>query len=260
MQETWVRSLGWENPWRKAWSPTPFLPGESHGQRSLVGYSPWGREQLDMTEWLSTHSNRKIWRKKSPTCGAREVVWHHGGPWEGWGGPSSWGEMVRSENRDSKRCMDATTCIFPVQLEPLYVAGIGWDTRVLPYLYSLRLWKEGISVCPPGAWSTGLSRSWVLTTGGGGWGPLGVTCNEKRRQDWDASRKEMAKIELKDQHPPPSTETSSCKATVMMEEQLYLVLKRLVTPCDPLKGYRPPGWEIKDPIYVFMGSQFTVVF
>ena len=59
---------------------------------------------------------------------------------------------------------------------------------------------------------------------------MGVTCNEKRRQDWDASRKEMAKIELKDQHPPPSTETSSCKATVMMEEQLYLVLKRLVTP------------------------------
>ena len=50
MQETWVRSLGWENPWRKAWSPTPFLPGESHGQRSLVGYSPWGRKQSDMTE------------------------------------------------------------------------------------------------------------------------------------------------------------------------------------------------------------------
>ena len=70
---------------------------------------------------------------------------------------------------------------------------------------------------------------------------MGVTCNEKRRQDWDASRKEIAKIELKDQHPPPSTETSSCKATVMMEEQPYLVLKRLVTPCDPLKGYRPPG-------------------
>ena len=33
-----------------AWQPTPvFLPGEFHGQRSLVGYSPWGREELDMT-------------------------------------------------------------------------------------------------------------------------------------------------------------------------------------------------------------------
>jgi len=40
MWETWVQSLGWEDPWRKKWQPTPlFLPGGSHGQRSLVGYS-----------------------------------------------------------------------------------------------------------------------------------------------------------------------------------------------------------------------------
>ena len=40
MQETWVRKI----PWRRKWQPTPvFLPGKSHGQRSLVGYSPWGR-------------------------------------------------------------------------------------------------------------------------------------------------------------------------------------------------------------------------
>ena len=38
-------------PWRRAWHPTPvFLPGESHGQRSLVGYSPWGHKELDTTE------------------------------------------------------------------------------------------------------------------------------------------------------------------------------------------------------------------
>ena len=41
MQETWVQSLGWEDPWRKEWQPTPVsLPGESHGQKNLVGYSP----------------------------------------------------------------------------------------------------------------------------------------------------------------------------------------------------------------------------
>ena len=41
MWETWVRDLGREDPWRKKWQPTPvFLPGESHGRRSLVGYSP----------------------------------------------------------------------------------------------------------------------------------------------------------------------------------------------------------------------------
>ena len=39
------------SPWRRAWQPTPvFLPGESHGQRSLVGYSPWCRKELDTTE------------------------------------------------------------------------------------------------------------------------------------------------------------------------------------------------------------------
>ena len=38
--------------WRKTWQPTPvFLPGESHGQRSLVGYSPKGRKESTATEW-----------------------------------------------------------------------------------------------------------------------------------------------------------------------------------------------------------------
>ena len=54
MQETWVLSLGWEDPLRREWQPTPvFLPGESHGQRVLVGYSPWGRKQSDMAERLT---------------------------------------------------------------------------------------------------------------------------------------------------------------------------------------------------------------
>ena len=38
-------------PWRRAWQPNPvFLPGESHGQGRLVGYSPWGHKESDMTE------------------------------------------------------------------------------------------------------------------------------------------------------------------------------------------------------------------
>ena len=48
---TQVQTLGGEDPWRRKWQPTPvFLPGKSHRQRSLVGYSPWGRKELDMTE------------------------------------------------------------------------------------------------------------------------------------------------------------------------------------------------------------------
>ena len=41
----------------RAWKTTPvFLPEKSHGQGSLVGYSPWGRKESDMAEGLSTHT------------------------------------------------------------------------------------------------------------------------------------------------------------------------------------------------------------
>jgi len=49
--DPWVRKI----PWRKKWQPTPgFLPGKSHGQRSLVGYSLWGHKGSDTTEQLTT--------------------------------------------------------------------------------------------------------------------------------------------------------------------------------------------------------------
>jgi len=54
MQETRVPFLGWEDPlWRREWLPTlVFLIGEFHELRRLVGYSPWGHKELDMTEQL----------------------------------------------------------------------------------------------------------------------------------------------------------------------------------------------------------------
>jgi len=49
MQETWVRSLGWEDPWRREQLPTPvFWPGEFHGL-----YSPWSRKQSDTIQRFS---------------------------------------------------------------------------------------------------------------------------------------------------------------------------------------------------------------
>ena len=49
----WVKKISQ----RRKWQPTPvFLPGEFYGQRSLVGYSPWGRKKLDTAEQLTlTH-------------------------------------------------------------------------------------------------------------------------------------------------------------------------------------------------------------
>ena len=57
-----IQSLGREDPLEESnplWQPTPvFLPGEFHGQKSLAGYSPWGRQQLDTTEAIQhTHTH-----------------------------------------------------------------------------------------------------------------------------------------------------------------------------------------------------------
>ena len=50
MWETWVQSLGRKSPWRREWQPTlVFWPGESPGQRSLAGYSPWDCKESDRT-------------------------------------------------------------------------------------------------------------------------------------------------------------------------------------------------------------------
>ena len=52
----WVRKI----PWRRAWQATPaFLPGKSHGQRSLADFSPWCRREsrLDWSDWAHTHKN-----------------------------------------------------------------------------------------------------------------------------------------------------------------------------------------------------------
>ena len=63
-------------PWRRKWQLTPvFLPGEFHGQRSLAGYSPWGRRELDMTKLLTLSA-----------CNARDCLQGRRpglGPWVG---------------------------------------------------------------------------------------------------------------------------------------------------------------------------------
>ena len=52
-----IPGLG-RSPWRKKWQPTPvFSLGKYHGQRSLVGYSPWGCKESDMTEAIHTHTS-----------------------------------------------------------------------------------------------------------------------------------------------------------------------------------------------------------
>ena len=53
--DPWIRKI----PWKSKWQPTPvLLPGKSHGQRSLVGYSPRGHKESDTTQWLN--NNRRL--------------------------------------------------------------------------------------------------------------------------------------------------------------------------------------------------------
>ena len=63
----WVRKI----PWRRAWQPTPVVtPGESHGQRSLAGFSPWGRKE--------SHKNERLTLSLSPSLLRLCVSYTHG--------------------------------------------------------------------------------------------------------------------------------------------------------------------------------------
>ena len=61
-QETWVQSLGREDP---RLSTPVLLPGKFHGQRSLAGYSPWGRKKSNMMEWVN-NKKYKIDNQQGP--------------------------------------------------------------------------------------------------------------------------------------------------------------------------------------------------
>ena len=60
-------------PWRRAWKPAPVpLPGESHGKRSLVSYSPWGHKESDTPEHALTFT--AVRTREGPKAGQPEAV------------------------------------------------------------------------------------------------------------------------------------------------------------------------------------------
>ena len=80
MQEMWVRSLGQEDPQRRKWLTTPvFLPGESHGHRSLAGYSPWGPQRVQHDWVTNIHTGGFSWWSTSPQAPSLMdyiSIWH----------------------------------------------------------------------------------------------------------------------------------------------------------------------------------------
>ena len=65
-QEMRVRSLDGEDPWRRKWQLNPvFLPGTSHGQRSLASYTSQGHKESDTTEHTRTYASDMLLRQKT---------------------------------------------------------------------------------------------------------------------------------------------------------------------------------------------------
>ena len=88
MQETGFDSWDGKIPWSREWQPTPVIvPGESHGERSLVSPSPWSRKEPDTTGWLY-HSNERYRRGWPSVLGLLldQRLWHDDcPPGQGWG-------------------------------------------------------------------------------------------------------------------------------------------------------------------------------
>ena len=83
---------GWEGPLEGAWQPAPvFLPGESHGQRGLAGYSPWGhRVRQDWSNLACTHTHTMVCKRQAhpniseafPVSGIHNGLFHSFAPLE----------------------------------------------------------------------------------------------------------------------------------------------------------------------------------
>ena len=86
--EILLRSLGWEDPWRRERPPTPvFWPGELHEQKILAGYSPWDHKELDILSifhfhlstiyipWERVSSFQLEYEWKETVFGPRKLLW-----------------------------------------------------------------------------------------------------------------------------------------------------------------------------------------
>ena len=105
----WVWKIPWRR-WRRQWHPTPvLLPGKSHGQRSLVGCSPWGRWESD-TEWLHFHCSLSCIGKGNGNplrCSCLENPRDSGACWAPvYGVAQSWTRLKRLSSSSSSSSLE----------------------------------------------------------------------------------------------------------------------------------------------------------
>ena len=72
MFDSWIRKI----PWRRKWQSTPaLLPGKSHGRRSLIGYSPWGRkESTRLSNFTFTFTAGSVVKNPSTSVGDADLI------------------------------------------------------------------------------------------------------------------------------------------------------------------------------------------
>ena len=130
--DSWVGKI----PWRSVWQPTPvFLPGESHGQRSLAGYSLQGRKESDTTEVTWRTQSRHAWKgvgRKEPTrnFGEQDATVHG-----------------KAENERLDMTLVWQQLCFPQ----------GWVSAGKSHLF-LGIPELGQGVRPSGVWESGFSQ------------------------------------------------------------------------------------------------------
>ena len=78
--DPWIGKI----PWRRRWQPPSlFLPGRSHGQRSLAGYRSWGRKERDLTEYTHTHTHTHtpLAQPRPLPVAVVQASFHHSDSW-----------------------------------------------------------------------------------------------------------------------------------------------------------------------------------
>ena len=99
-----IPGLG-RSPGGGKWQPTPvFLPQKFHGQRSLAGYSPWGRKESYVTKWLSTHTVLSWGIYSETQKGAKTWEQHSGGKSTGLYSQQRWNPADGSSTIDTLSC------------------------------------------------------------------------------------------------------------------------------------------------------------
>ena len=145
MQETWVQSLGQEGPQRRKWQPT-LLPGKPHGQRSLAGYSPWGRKAAAMTEH-STHTHTH-----TPNCEdfsiLQEHPWNFQSPTQNWKRRRHAGEIF-FKKLGIIRCIQVRISQGHVLVSVLEQPQVLGEARVSPLQLDIRTKPKTFPSCSP---------------------------------------------------------------------------------------------------------------